>query len=364
MTRIVIVGSGVLGITNAYNLLKENPLNEVTIVSQNFPTDFEFKKVYTSPIAGANWESFATSDDKFVQEIDTVGYRKYQEFIKNRPEAGVTARKNTNLITKEAFAKAGNVKEIPWFGKGKFGIECGFRELNKSEFDNEKFAYGFTFNGLVIRTSYYMTFLINECWRLSGASEGPNARFSIRRNSIKKLSQAFELHSSGKRADIVINCTGLLARELEDLEPEEKKKIYPVRGVVFVAKNNTGLKDITVVELDLDDEALYIMPRREGELIIGGCFQKGVETKYVDDALRTRILGRCAHYLPQYKWDDLEIVREQVGFRPYREGGYRIERKGHIVHCYGVGGAGFQSSWGCVEKVANLVAEVENSCKL
>lgn len=363
MTRIVIVGSGILGITNAYELLKENPLNEVTIVSQNFPTDFEFKKIYTSPIAGANWESFAKLDDKFVQEIDTIGYRKYQELIKNKPEAGVTARTENILITKEKFAKDGYVKNVPWFGRGKFAIECGFRELNKNEFNNEKFEYGFQFNGLVIRTSYYMTYLINECWRLSGASEGPNARFALHRNSIKRLSDAFKLHSSGKPADIVINCTGLLARELEDLEPEEKKKIYPVRGVVFVAKNTTGLKAITIVEIEKDDEALYIMPRREGELIIGGCFQKNVETKYVDDALRNRILGRCSYYLPEFNWKNLEIVREQVGFRPYREGGYRIERKGRIIHCYGVGGAGFQSSWGCADKVIKLVSQIENSSK-
>lgn len=223
MTRFVIIGSGVIGITNAYQLLKENPYNEVTIVSQNFPTDFEFKKNYTSPIAGANWSSSASLEDTFVQDIDKITYRKFQELVK-RPESGVTNRLKIRYVTKEKFAKYGFKKKFPWYCYGEFAKECGFKELEKSEFDNDKFAYSYQINSFIIRTSYYLTFLINECWKLSGKSEGQGARFSIKRGTIKTLNEAFNLHSSGKRADIVINATGLLSRELEDLEPNEKKE--------------------------------------------------------------------------------------------------------------------------------------------
>lgn len=143
----------------------------------------------------------------------------------------------------------------------------------------------------------------------------------------------------------------------------KKKKIYPVRGVVYVVKNNTGVKDMISVDIDKEGESLYLMPRREGELIIGGCFQKNSETKYVDDGLKSRILGRCPEFLPEYNWTNIEIVREQVGFRPFREGGFRIERKGHIIHCYGVGGSGYQSSWGCADRVSKLASEIETTSK-
>lgn len=364
MSNYVVVGAGVIGITNALEILRRDPRNKVTIIAQHFPTDFEFENIYTSPIAGANWESFATAEDKFVQDIDAIGYDKFYELIRDRPEAGVTERKNVVLITKEQFVKQGNVKILPWFGFGSFGKKCGFRELNSDEFNGDKFAHGYEFDGMVIRTSYYMTFLINECWKLSGASEGPNARFAIRRNTIKRLSEAFELHASRSKANYVINCTGLLARDLEDISVEEREKMYPVRGVVYVAKNTTGLKKVTVVEIEKEDEALYLMPRREGELIIGGCFQIGNENKFVDEGLKDRILGRCMKYLPEYNWENLEIVRQQVGFRPFRKGGYRIEREGKIIHCYGVGGAGFQSSWGCAARVGELITGSENRSKL
>lgn len=364
MSNYVVVGAGVIGITNALEILKRDPRNKVTIVAQHFPTDFEFKNIYTSPIAGANWESFASIDDKFVQDIDAIGYDKFYELIKNRPEAGVTERKNVVLVAKDEFIKRGSIKSLPWFAFGSFGKKCGFRELNNNQFDNEKFAYGYEFDGMVIRTSYYMTFLINECWRLSGASEGPNARFAIHRCTIKSLAEAFELHSTGLKADYVINCTGLLARDLQDISIEEREKMYPVRGVVFVAKNTTGLRKVTVVEIEKEDEALYLMPRREGELIIGGCFQIGNESRFVDEGLKDRILGRCIKYLPEYNWENLEIVRQQVGFRPFRKGGYRIEREGKIIHCYGIGSAGFQSSWGCAAKVGELITKYENRSRL
>ncbi len=361
MTRYVVVGAGVVGLTNALSLLRADPTNEVTIVAQHFPTDFDVTNVYTSPIAGANWESFASDEDTFVQGIDLIGYRKFQEYIRERPEAGVTERKNLNLVTRERYVKDGHIKQIPWFCKGEFAKEFKFRELNESEFDTEKFAYGFEYDGMVIRTSYYMTFLLNECWRESGAAEGPRARFSLKRDTINRLRDAFAMNGCGsqQRADYVINCTGLQARSLEDITKGEQDKMYPVRGVVYVAKNNVGMEKITVVETELSDEALYIMPRREGELIIGGCFQVGNESREVDDTLGERILGRCQQYLPEFPWEKLEIVRRQVGFRPFRKGGYRIEREGRVVHCYGMGGAGFQSSWGCAARVGELLASAK-----
>lgn len=372
MTNIVVIGAGVTGLTVAHELLMADPENKVTIVSKNFPTDFKMDKNYTSPIAGANWESFATDEDLNVQQIDTVGYRKFIHFAKTRPEAGVTARLNRVLVTMDRFKNVDNsAKHFPWFQN----LDPNFRELRADEYDTKKFAYGYEFDSIVIRTSYYMTFLINEMWKIAGPAASSNqfsgvpgengfheSRFNIKRHSLTSIKEAFNLHASGV-ADIVVNCSGLGAKYLEDIEPEEKEKMVPIRGVVFVLENNTGLDRITVVETGKDepsDEALYIMPRREGELILGGCFQKGNHSEFVEPSLKNRILSRAQKYLPEYDWSNMKIAREQVGFRPFREGGYRIERTGKIVHCYGMGGAGFQSSWGSAERAVKLVKELKN----
>ncbi|KAG0683533.1 hypothetical protein C6P40_000045 [Pichia californica] len=365
MTKIVVVGSGVVGLTVAHELLKDET-NQVTIVSQQFPTDFDVSTLYTSPNAGANWHSFASDDDIFTQEIDKIGYFKYKEIIKNSPEADVTARTDVHYVPINKFNKVyKGIKKFPWFAYGDMGKTVNFRELDESEYDTTKFAYAYQYDGLVIRTSYYMTYLLNEMWKMSGSVETSNSRFSLRRGTIKKLLDAYDYHHLGK-ADLVINCTGILSKELIDLEPEEKEKVYPIRGIVFVAENTTGMKKITAVDLldpQYPEERLYFMPRREGELIIGGAYQVNNYSKVVDPTFIVRLITRCKYYLPQYKWDNLNIIRTQVGYRPFRKGGYRIERKGKIVHCYGMGAAGFQSSWGCAVKVVDLVNDYKNKSK-
>lgn len=364
MTKIVVVGAGVVGLTCAHELLKD-PTNEVTIVSQQFPTDFDISTIYTSPIAGANWLSFASDDDKFTQEIDMVGYKKFKE-LTMRPESGVTPRKESAYIPIDNYGKK-FFNQLPWFLKNGLGKQFGLKVYADDEYDTDMFSNAYEFDGYNIRTSYYMTFLINEMWKMSGSAEQADSRFAMVRKSISKLSDAYKLHHQGGVADLIVNCTGFLAKELEDLEEEEKEKIYPVRGIVFVAENSTGMKKNTLVDIydpQHPDEKLYFMPRREGELIMGGVFEENSLSRNVDPTFLHRLIERCQKYLKQYNWDDLKIVRTQVGYRPFRKGGYRIERCGKLIHCYGLGSAGFQSSWGCAKKVTELVSIFKSRSKI
>ena len=61
----------------------------------------------------------------------------------------------------------------------------------------------------------------------------------------------------------------------------------------------------------------------------------------------------------------LDVVRHAVGLRPCRKDGVRIEKEEvdgntDMVHNYGHGGFGYQTSYGCAEEVGRLVeAELE-----
>ena len=60
----------------------------------------------------------------------------------------------------------------------------------------------------------------------------------------------------------------------------------------------------------------------------------------------------------KFDWVDLNKHGEDiVGFRPAREGGLRLEREGHVVHAYGVGGLGYLYAFGVAERVKDLVEE-------
>lgn len=57
----------------------------------------------------------------------------------------------------------------------------------------------------------------------------------------------------------------------------------------------------------------------------------------------------------------LDVIRHGVGLRPLRIDGVRLERERlqdlWIVHNYGHGGFGYQSSYGCAQAAARLVEE-------
>jgi hypothetical protein len=95
-------------------------------------------------------------------------------------------------------------------------------------------------------------------------------------------------------------------------------------------------------------------------------------------ALAERIMKRAVQICPQLVpkgsgIEALRVIRHQVGLRPVRHGGPRIESevlyndklgKIHVVHCYGAGGFGFQSSYGMANKAVRLVGQVLTGPKL
>lgn len=118
---------------------------------------------------------------------------------------------------------------------------------------------------------------------------------------------------------------------------------------------------------DGDDEACYVMTRAAGGgTILGGCYQKGRSDGEVDEGLAKRIMERAVRACPELTGgrgvEGLDVVRHGVGLRPVREGGTRVEKERvgevWVVHNYGAGGAGYQSSYGCAMEVVRLVEEV------
>lgn len=86
----------------------------------------------------------------------------------------------------------------------------------------------------------------------------------------------------------------------------------------------------------------------------------------IDNNLATRIMTRAVDVCPALTdgrgIEYLDVIRHGVGLRPLRLGGTRIEKEKisdvWIVHNYGHGGYGYQSSYGCSQAVAGLIEEV------
>ncbi|MFN0094309.1 MAG: FAD-dependent oxidoreductase [Dehalococcoidia bacterium] len=148
--------------------------------------------------------------------------------------------------------------------------------------------------------------------------------------------------------DVIVNCTGLGARELCGDDALEG-----VFGQTIIADPGT-LPGDTYLADERDSEAIfYSIPRRR-HVVLGGCRTPMAGAQVAPPPLpevRDAILERmtAAGHEPG------AIVEERTRLRPVRSR-VRVEREGRVIHNYGHGGSGYALSWGCAEEVAQLAS--------
>lgn len=121
---------------------------------------------------------------------------------------------------------------------------------------------------------------------------------------------------------------------------------------------------VTISRLNAKGMPTFNVPRYfEGGTIIGG-------TKIPNDwnpnpslELREKLLSNFAATYPDILGPEgkFTVIRDIVGRRPTRKGGMRLEKEiaqGNkcIIHAYGLGGRGYELSWGVADKVGKLLA--------
>lgn len=348
MVKVVVLGAGVVGLTTAIEIKKWNPNLEITIAAHHFPGDLD--PSYTSPWAGANWQSFATGQDLQQQEIDKPGYEKFVRLAKNDPRAGVWIVDDTSYHTKYEVAEAkGNFQSfIPWY---KDTVQ-GFKILDEEKIPFDDISFGTTFKGVVITVPIYLSYLIQQ-----------NKELGNKFKKIPLIKNIKEVKSLTNNPDYVINATGLGATKIQGVE--DKKINFPVKGQTLLVKNSAKSTISVLGFPGMPDEMLYVMPRRDGGSIIGGCFRPGDESTTEDKELTSRLIRRATKYVPELvspKFKNnptkIEIERVNIGFRPFREDGPRIEvdpKYKWLIHDYGAGAGGYQGSVGMGRKVVEVL---------
>ncbi|KAI5477495.1 hypothetical protein MNV49_006341 [Pseudohyphozyma bogoriensis] len=177
----------------------------------------------------------------------------------------------------------------------------------------------------------------------------------------------------------IIVCLGLGAATLNGvLDPE----VFPTQGQVLVLDAPWIKEGFTLQRgsLATGGRANFVIPRSNGEVIIGGTRAPHSWNVHPSPAITDRILSQMATYNPyifqpstpphERTVDTLKklIKRTVTGYRPTRVGGPRIERiedvsvevegvkkEVEVYANYGHGGAGWQGSWGSAEIVRELV---------
>ena len=86
----------------------------------------------------------------------------------------------------------------------------------------------------------------------------------FRRGILDHIADAANAYHSGKKADVIINCTGLAAGKLGGVED---KDMIPARAQTVLVRNDPGVMISTSGVDHADDEVLYIMQRAAGKQI-------------------------------------------------------------------------------------------------
>jgi D-amino-acid oxidase len=229
-----------------------------------------------------------------------------------------------------------------------------FYEIPKAEL-GEGIDSATSFTSVCINTAIYLPYLVSECLK---------AGVSFKRAIFNHICDAATAHLSGKRAHVIINCTGLSAAKIGGVAD---KTVSPARGQIVLVRNDPGAMYTISGSDDSEDEVAYIMMRAAGGgTILGGSYQEGNWESQPDPNLAMRIMQRAVKLCPQLTSgagvEGLDIIRHGVGLRPLRAAGVRIEKEKidgqWVIHNYGHGGYGYQSSYGCSQVVVQLANDV------
>ncbi|MFI8195084.1 FAD-dependent oxidoreductase [Streptomyces sp. NPDC085942] len=306
MTDVIVVGGGVVGLTTAVTLAERGL--RVRVWSRD-PAGST-----TSAVAGALWWPYRIEPAERVGAWALETLAVYEELAAAPRETGV--RRVAGLHGGERLAALG-----AW--------AAGLK-------DAAEVAGGLRVTLPLLDMPVHLAWLERRFAAAGGAVE---------RRAVSGFGEAAEA------SPVVVNCTGLGARELV---PDAG--VRPVRGQL-VAVENPGIEEWYTEADPASDATTYFFPQ-PGLLVLGGTAEADDPRTEPDPRTAREIVARCARIRPDIA--GARVLGHRVGLRPAREAGVRIEAEalpggGLLVHNYGHGGAGVTVAWGCARTAAALV---------
>jgi len=308
---VLVLGAGVSGLTTAVRVAEAGW--PVRIRAERRPEQT------TSAAAGAIWDPIY-ANHPLVHQWSKRAYDVFRDLAAaGRPEV---------CLVPGVEASRRQIPSPDWARK-----LPGFRECVRDELP-EGFASGWRYTAPIIDMPPYLSYLEDRLKAAGG---------KVLIGRVASLEDAFAEHS------IVVNCTGIGARELVP-DPD----LEPIRGQL-VAVRNPGVTEFFAEHTEELEEMTYLLPQGE-VLLLGGSADKGQCDPQPDLAVAAGIIARCTGIVPAIA--DAEVIGHRTGIRPQRpEVRLELEHLGdrHLVHNYGHSGAGVSLSWGCAETVLDLL---------
>lgn len=303
MSRVIVVGAGVIGLSCAVRLLEEG--EHVDVVARDLPLET------TSVVAAALWYPYRAYP---FDRVAAWSRRSYEVFagLASDERAGVWMRPGTEVHR--------DATPDPWW-------MAAVPALTRVRSMPAPYTDAWSFEAPIVAMPVYLGWLLRRVESLGG---------TVTRMALTALPSA---------ADVVVDAAGLGGRRLGS-----DATVQPVRGqVVYV--DQVGLDHWW-----LDGAGpTYVVPRAH-DIVVGGTAEEDVWDRRPDPEVSRTILERASLLVPALA--GARVRGHKVGLRPARPS-VRLEAEQVggtlVVHCYGHGGAGVTLSWGCAEEVASLV---------
>lgn len=312
---VVVVGGGVTGLTTAITLARDGLTVELWSADAAAGT--------TSAVAGGLWWPYHIEPAERVGDWALASLAVYEALAGEPESTGVRLVAGVHADT--TLAGLG-----PWAAR----VE-GLRPATGAEYPGGSGLWG---RLPLIDMPTHLAWLEGRLTALGGR---------IRRRRLGSLDEA------AGAAPVVVNCTGLGARELA-----RDPAVHAVRGQLVVVRN-PGVDTWFTSTAGGGERSVYYLPQPFG-LLLGGTAQTGAEDMEADPLTAGQILRDCAALRPEIA--GATVLSHRVGLRPGRHGGVRLEAGRladgtALVHNYGHGGAGITVAWGCAREAARLAVD-------
>lgn len=306
---VVVVGSGVIGLTTAVVLAERG--RRVRVWAE------EPARGTTSAVAGGLWWPYRIEPDELVSGWALRSLAAYREWAADSGRTGVRMVDGVQAQTRLD-------------GLGPWAAEVpGLRAATPEECAGP----GLWARLPLIDMPTHLAWLRERLLASGG---------TVQERAVGALGDALA------EAPVVVNCSGLGARALV---PDGE--VRPVRGQLVIVEN-PGVRTWYGRVDPVSHEATYLLPQ-PGGLILGGTSRDDDWSLEPDPDEAADIVRRCALVRPEVA--GARVIEHRVGLRPARSA-VRLAREvrdgGVLVHNYGHGGAGVTVAWGCAQEAARL----------
>jgi len=309
----VVVGAGVAGLTTAISLAEAGLSTRIVTAGLGPGT--------TSIAAGAIWGPVRCGPASRTYEWSAAGLKALSALI-DEPSAGVTPVSGCEVAAEPASPP-------DWLD-----LLPGMRLLDAFELP-AGMASGWRYTAPVVTMPVYLEYLRTRYETAGGTI------------TVAPVTSLTEFD-----APVVVNCTGMGARELV---PDPS--VYPVRGQVVVVEN-PGIDEFYIDHTLHGSDYVYIFPHHD-VVLLGGTAEEGAWDLAPRPDIAERIVADCSRVHPRLR--DARVVAERVGLRPCRDE-VRLEPEAlpggrTLWHNYGHGGGGVTLSWGCAAEITEAVLQ-------